>query len=146
MSSSAGTHPGEELPRGERLGDIVISTDLQADDLVYLAVLCREHDDRHLGLQADLPAHLRAGEPRQHEIEQDQVGASLLEQVDGEDPVTRDLDLIALAPQHEGQRLGERLLVLDDQKPGHGPTSPMGMFMTSSSRVRPSRPNGESTW
>ena len=39
-----------------------------ADD-VHLAVLRRQHDDGHLRAAAQLAAHLRAGQPGQHEVE-----------------------------------------------------------------------------
>ena len=36
----------DDLTHRERLGDVVVGAKLEADDLVYLRVLGREHDDR----------------------------------------------------------------------------------------------------
>src|SRR5918998_1893325 len=54
------THPRHELPNGERLGHIIVSPELQAYDPVYLVVLRREHDYRHVALRPDPATHLRA--------------------------------------------------------------------------------------
>src|SRR4028119_2450956 len=54
------THPCHEFADGERLGYVVVCSKLQAHDPVYLVVLCREHDDRHITLRPDPATHLRA--------------------------------------------------------------------------------------
>src|SRR5918998_411919 len=54
------THPRHELPDGERLGYVVICPKLQTHDPVYLVVLRREHNDRHIALRTDSATHLRA--------------------------------------------------------------------------------------
>ena len=68
---------------------------------------------------AQLAAHLGARQPRQHQVEQHEVGADALERGQRLGSGRGDLDLVALASQHVRQRIRERLLVLDDQHSGH---------------------------
>jgi hypothetical protein len=98
---------------GERLGDIVVCAELQADHLVDLAILRRHHDDRHRGLLAERAADLRARDTGQHEIEQDEIGAVPIELIERGGTVCCDTHLVSLAPKHEGQRIREGLLVLN---------------------------------
>src|SRR5213593_182235 len=71
-----GTGPGHDLARREGLRDVVIGAELQADDAVGLLALGREHDDRRLRLCPDPPKDLQAIDPREHEIQQDEVGSA----------------------------------------------------------------------
>ena len=93
----------------ERLGDVVVGADLQPDDLVDLAVLGGQHDDRHVGALPQLPAHLDAGQPRQHQVEQHEVGAVAVELGRAPSgPVAADGDLEALLAQHVGRAASEK--------------------------------------
>ena len=68
-----GLHAADELGDGERLGDVVVGAGLEADDLVELGVLRREHQDVRVAEGADAAAHLDAVDVGQAEIEDDQV-------------------------------------------------------------------------
>ena len=74
-----GADAGDQLARGERLGDVVVGADLEPDHLVDLAVLGGQHDDRHLRLGPHRAADLGAGQAGQHQVEQDQVGTGAVE-------------------------------------------------------------------
>src|SRR5215210_4179068 len=50
----------DQLGHRERLRDVVVGPDLEAEDAVQLGALRREHDDRHRALSAEPPAHLGA--------------------------------------------------------------------------------------
>lgn len=117
---------GDQLPRGERLGHVVVGSYFQADDLVDLAVLRRDHDHGDIGLAAQLAADLRAGQARQHQVEQYEVGAVALELVKPVRAGGRDGDLEALLAEHVGQGVAEGFLILDDEHSGHGRTSGAG--------------------
>ena len=59
---------GDELAGGIRLGHVIISAELKADDLVDLGITCGHHDDRHGRGGAQLLAYLGAGHAGQHEV------------------------------------------------------------------------------
>ena len=67
-------HPGDQLPRAERLGEVVVGADGEADDEVGLGVAGGEHQHRHRSVALDLAAHLEAVEAREHEVEHHEVG------------------------------------------------------------------------
>ena len=64
----------EQLTRRERLGHVVVGAFDQAAHLVVLGAARGEHQDRHAGTRRAQPAaDLHAVEPRQHEIEHDEI-------------------------------------------------------------------------
>ena len=69
-------HPNasEQLTRRERLGHVVVGAFNQASHFVVLGTPCGEDQDRHAGTRrAEPAADLHAVEPRQHEIEHDEI-------------------------------------------------------------------------
>src|SRR6266545_3732435 len=64
-----GPHPGDQLPRGERLGQVVIGTHGQADQLVDLVALGGEHDDVGVAEGPDPPADLDPVDAGQHQVQ-----------------------------------------------------------------------------
>ena len=69
-------HAGAELAQRERLGDVVVGAELEAEDLVDLLGLGREHDDRHRRARAQAPAHLEPVDAGHHHVEHDEVERS----------------------------------------------------------------------
>ncbi len=67
-------HPGDELARAERLGEVVVGADGQPDDEVGLGVAGGEHQHRHRAVALDLAAHLDAVEAGEHQVEDHEVG------------------------------------------------------------------------
>jgi hypothetical protein len=66
-------HPAEQLADREGLGDVIVGTDLEADHLVDLSVLCGQQDDRHRAVGADLATEIEAALARHHDVEDQQV-------------------------------------------------------------------------
>ena len=58
------SNTSDEFTRGERLRDVVVSAELEADDLVDLAVSRGQHDDGHVASLAQPPADFCAGKTR----------------------------------------------------------------------------------
>jgi hypothetical protein len=110
---------GDELARGERLGDVVVCAEFQADHLVDLGVARGHDDDRDVGTGPQAAAYLGAREPGQHHVEQHHVGAGAVERGERVGAGGGYLYLISLATQHVRQGVRERLLVLDDQDTRH---------------------------
>jgi len=63
---------GDELTRVERLRQVVVGADLEADDLVDVLVSGGQHQDRNVRALADAPADLDPVDVREHQIEHDQ--------------------------------------------------------------------------
>ena len=69
-AADIGLDPGQQLPHGEGLGDVVVGAQLQAKHLIRLLLPGGEHDDRGgpaLSLQA--AAHLEPVHLRQHQVQ-----------------------------------------------------------------------------
>ena len=82
--------------------------------------LGRDHDDRHLRLRAELPAHVDARDLGQHHVEQHEVGPHGVEQVERLGAVARHLHPEPLAGEADGEGVDEAVLVLDDEDGGGG--------------------------
>jgi hypothetical protein len=61
--------PRHQLSRRAGLGDVVIRSQLQADDPVDVVALGREHENRDAALPADAPERLDAAQARQHDVQ-----------------------------------------------------------------------------
>ena len=86
------SHAGHELVDPVRLGDVVVGTDLEADDGVELGRLGGHHDDRHRRIGPDRPADVDARQPGEHHVEQHEVGPVGCEPLERLDAVARDGD------------------------------------------------------
>ena len=72
-AAKQGANAGDELAGAEGFHQIVVSTELEADDAVFNLTLCGEHDDRHIGIVTNGTAHALARHAGKHEVEHDQV-------------------------------------------------------------------------
>ena len=68
-----GLHAADQLGDRERLGHVVVGAGLEADDLVELGVLRREHQDVRVAEGAHAAADLDAVDVGQADVEDDQV-------------------------------------------------------------------------
>src|SRR5262249_24962966 len=98
--------PAPELTDGERLRDVVVRAQLEAQDLVELVVARREHDDRNGALGPQALADLEPVELRDHHVEHDEVYVLRPEPVDRLLAVARLQDAKALSLE----RIREELL------------------------------------
>ena len=110
-----GFDAGKDLLHFKGLRDVVVGTLLEAGDLIGRLALRREHDDRCLGVLPDGAQNAPAVHHRQHDIEQHQVRLELPELVDALAAVVGDHGLIALVVEIELQKLGNIVVILDDQ-------------------------------
>ena len=109
-------HPCDQLSHAERLGEVVVGADRQADDEVGLVVAGGEHQHRYVAVALDAPAHLQAVEAGEHQVEHAPGrGATSAARSTPEGPSRATVDLEALAAQPGRHRVGDRRLVLDDQ-------------------------------
>ena len=69
--------------------------------------------------EAQLPTYFSAGQTRHHQVEQDDVGAMLIELGDAARTIVRLDHLEALFGEHVGQGLEVGLLILNDKHSCH---------------------------
>jgi hypothetical protein len=105
----------------ERLGEVVVGADLEADDLVDVVVARGQHQDRHVGRRPDLAAHLEPVDVRQHQVEHNEVGLRRVGLLKRLGPVARDLDVVAGVLEVHRHERGDVPLVLHHKDLlGHG--------------------------
>jgi len=122
MRRRAPTHQvrqaGEEHPGAERLGDIVIRAEFESVQLVVLAVLGREHDHRNVvTVGSQVLEDAIAGQPWEHDVEDDDVVTSGLREAESTHTVVREVDGVPRAAQSLAEQPGQPDLVLDDENP-----------------------------
>src|SRR5690554_2537452 len=116
------TKPRDDLLEAERLGDIVIPARRETGDAFVEGVLRRQEQDRHVVAPAAGPLeHLEAIDVGQHDVEHDDVGVELADELDRRLAVARRAHVPALIAQRHRHELGERRLVVDHDRP-HGRT------------------------
>jgi hypothetical protein len=113
-----GSDAGHELGHLERLAHVVVGTRLETYHDVDGVGACREHHDRNGRAAADGAGHLEAVHPRQHDVEQHQVGVRGLEPVEPGTAVVRGLDRETGVTQPDRGHFPDRRVVLDEQDPG----------------------------
>ena len=119
-AAQQGAHPGQQLGEPERLGDVVVGARVEPHDRVDLVGAGRQHEHRHpAALVAQAPAHLQPVHAGQAEVEHHQVAGRPGGRLQRSRAVFADLDVVALATQRAGQRLGDRLVVLGKQNASH---------------------------
>src|SRR5215212_8527412 len=110
-----GLHPRDQLAGAKRLGQVVVRTQPEPEDLVALLALGRQHDDRDAALGPQLSAHLQPVDLGQHEVEHHQIRRAIAGVLERRPAVGRDLDLVPLANQVALDDLGHDRLVVHDQ-------------------------------
>ena len=106
MAAEDRLDPGQQLGAAERLGDVVVGTDLQPHDTVDLVALGRQDDHRRgHALAAEDAEDLDAAHAREHHVEQDEVESLVPGGIERGFAVGGRRYLVALARQVEGERL-----------------------------------------
>ena len=113
-------HARDQLARRERLGDVVVGAQLEAEHLVALVHTPRHHDHGDaagLGVLLEAAADLPAVELGHHDVEEDHVGLAVPGVAHGIGAVAQDGDVVAFLVEVEADQLRDVLLVLDHQDP-----------------------------
>src|SRR5204863_325173 len=115
-STQEGLDPAHQLAQPERLGQVVVRAELEADHLVDLVVASGQDEDRRLRAGGAKPAkNLEPVNAGQADIEDDEVGRLVRGELEPLLAALCDGDLVALLLERvlDSARHGE--LVLDDQ-------------------------------
>ena len=120
-AAEQGAHPGGELARAERLGHVVVRTEVEAEQHVVLLGPGGQHQHREVGLAAQDPADVEAVDAGQHHVEHEQVGLQAADLLERRAAVVDDDDLVVLALEVEADELGLLRVVLGQHDLGtHG--------------------------
>ena len=131
--------PGHHLAGAVGFADVVVGAEFEAEQAVDLFDPGRDHDDRHAGEFADLFADVHAVFPRQHQVEQHQIGLLLAHFRYRAEAVGDEQGLEAALAQVVSQQFGQFQFVFDDQD-----LSTHGVLLVIGSRtVIHSPPRGE---
>ena len=115
------TNARDELAKCEGLAEIVVRSELEAEDAVELLVFRGEEEDRQLlAACAKTAAELEAVEARHEDVEDGEVGQSALEPVHRLEPVRERLYAKAIAPECHGHSRPQALFVIDEGDEGSG--------------------------
>jgi hypothetical protein len=108
-------HAAPELADRERLGDVVVSAELEPEHLVELVVAGGEHHDRNRAPRSQLLADLKPVDLRDHHVQHDQVDILGVETGERLVAVPRLDDAVSVAFERIREELLNRLLVVDEQ-------------------------------
>src|SRR5579862_2044962 len=113
-------HPLQQQALAERLVDVVVGAEVEAQDLVDLLVLRGQHDHRQGGGLAQAAQHLHAVHPRHLHVEDGEVGRVALERRQTGRAVVAGLYRMAVAFQGQGDRRNDVLVVIHKSDLRHG--------------------------
>ena len=108
-------HAGDQLARRERLGQVVVGAEFEAEQLVELVVARGEHDDRRRRVAADLAGDVEAVGAGQAQVEDDEVRVLAPVRLEGGRAVGRGQDRVAGVLEVVARELHDRGFVIDDE-------------------------------
>ncbi len=114
-----GTNAGDELLGAERLGDVVVSPEFQADELVRLVRPRGEHDDQHRRVTAQCACHVETVEARQPQIQDHEIRTLGPGDAQGRRPVRGGRNGEPGTLQEVSRQAHDMRLVVDDQDALH---------------------------
>ncbi len=112
---STAQDPRQQLVGAERFGQVVIGAGVQSGDPVDLGGAGGQHDDRDRALPPQLPQELEAVESRHHDIEQEQVVASVQGPGKPAPAVVDDFQVDFAAGEESLHQLAELDVVIHEQ-------------------------------
>src|SRR5450759_4469036 len=108
--------PAHQLAQAERLCQVVVRPQLQANDLVNLVVTGRQDQDGHLALRRPDPAEdLESVHARQADVEHHEIRGLVRRELQALLAGTGDRDLVALLLEGVLDTTRHRVLVFDDE-------------------------------
>ncbi len=113
--------PGEQLPHAKRLRHVVVGAGVERGHLLALLTPGRQHDDGHRGPAAHAADHVGAIHVRQAKIEDQHVGPVPGDSRQARLTVGRGAHLVLVRGEVDPQRAQDRLLIVNDEHPGHEP-------------------------
>ena len=107
--------PGHELARRERLREVVVGADRQADDPVDLLIARGEEEDVRIREGPDPAKNLESVEAREHHVKHDDIGGCFPRDLDRGWAVDRFDDRHPLLLEKAANDGADRRLIVDDE-------------------------------
>jgi len=108
--------PAHQLAQAVRLRQVVVGAQLEPDHLVDLVVAGRQDEDRRLRARGtEPPQDLKPVDPRQADVEDDEVRGLVRREVEALLAAPGDGDLVALLLERVLDAARDRIFVFDDQ-------------------------------
>ena len=105
-----------QLRHSKRLGHVVVRPKREPGHLRCLVAARRQHEDECLGIAvANLTAQIKAGDPRQHQVEDHDIGAEGADQLQGGRALASFLHVKALHLQGQSQTATDGGIIFYDQ-------------------------------
>jgi hypothetical protein len=108
-----GAHASHQFPRVERLGQIIVGAQIQADDAVHVVGAGRQHEHRHTALLAQLPQNLEAVHAGQHDVQDHQAETAVQGALQPAAPFVHAFDREAFALEKFGQQGAQFSVIVD---------------------------------
>ena len=111
-------HARHQLVRAERLDDVVVRARVEPEDALGLFAARGQHDDRERRRAVVEPkglAHLEAVQPRQHQIQDDEIGRGLPGCGERPPAVVHDFGAVTGLVQIVRDERGDVGVVFDDE-------------------------------
>ena len=119
-AAQQGAQAGQQQARLDRFVHIVIGARFQAQHLLDVVFAGGQHQDRHVGETADLPAHVDAAEAGQHQVQYHQLGRMLAAGRAGKVTARHMLHGETMFVEIVADQFGQATVVLHQQDLGRG--------------------------
>ena len=115
-AAQARPHASQQFDKRKRLHQIIVGAQFQAFYAIVDGIARAQDQDRRAGLAvANLLQHRKAVHVGKHQVQNDEVILSAMNQIDGGGAVAGDIDGVARAFQTTGQEVLNAFFVLDNQ-------------------------------
>ena len=111
----SGPDPGDQLAGTEGLGQVVVGSELEAEQLVELVITRGEHHDGEVRVPPDLAGDIQPVQPRQTQVQDDQIRPVAPDAIEGRRSVGRGHDAKACVLKVVASELDDAWLVVDDE-------------------------------
>ncbi|KAG1318611.1 hypothetical protein G6F63_015141 [Rhizopus arrhizus] len=117
-AAQQGAQAGQQQAWLDRLVHVVVGARFQAQYLLDIVFAGGQHQDRHIGKAADLPAHIDAAQARQHQVQHHQFRCMLAARRAGQVAAGHVLYGEAMFVQIVADQLGQAAIVFHQQDRG----------------------------
>ena len=115
-TSQDGAHPRHQFTRGERLGDVVVGSQFEAEHSIGFLDACGQHDDWNPG-RSHAAQHIEPGDAGEHDVEHDEIGLKRGDRVLDQVTTIELVDDVAIPLQVVDDNFADSRFVVDDQDP-----------------------------